>query len=130
MNKTKIIATVGPSCAKKEVLQKMIDNGVSCFRINMSHGSKDSKKKYFDLIKSLITPSGQRPTILADLAGPKIRVDELEDSIKIKEGDLLKISNENYGQGIVPVSKGIKFKKVNPGAKILIDDGRISLNVI
>ena len=130
MNKTKIIATVGPSCAKKEILQEMIDNGVSCFRINMSHGSKDSKTKYFDLIKSLITPSGQRPTILADLAGPKIRVDDLEDSIKIKKGDLLKISNENVGQGIVPVSKGIKFKKVNPGAKILIDDGRISLNVI
>ena len=92
MNKTKIIATVGPSCAKKEVLQEMIDNGVSCFRINMSHGSKDSKTKYFNLIKSLTTPSGQRPTILADLAGPKIRVDDLENSIKIKKGDLLKIS--------------------------------------
>ena len=44
MNKTKIIATVGPSCSKKDILQEMVDSGVGTFRINMSHGDIDSKK--------------------------------------------------------------------------------------
>ena len=51
MNKTKIIATVGPSCSNKDILQEMVDSGVGTFRINMSHGDIDSKKHLFKLIK-------------------------------------------------------------------------------
>ena len=47
MNKTKIVATVGPGCDSKEALQKLVDSGVVCFRINLSHGSNDNKKKIF-----------------------------------------------------------------------------------
>ncbi len=67
MNRAKIIATVGPACANKKTLQKLISHGVSCFRINLSHGSALDKASYFDLIRSLEMPSGFRPTILADL---------------------------------------------------------------
>ena len=94
MNRTKIIATVGPACANKKMLQKLIDRGVACFRINLSHGSEEEKATYFDLIKSLKTPSGLRPTILADLAGPKIRVKNLENPILITKGDKIELSNE------------------------------------
>ena len=81
--KTKIIATVGPSCSTKEKLDLLIENGVTCFRVNLSHGTKSEKAKYFDLIKSCRLESGIRPTVLADLAGPKIRVSRVKDSIKI-----------------------------------------------
>ena len=130
MNRTKIIATIGPSCANPEALQRLIDLGVVCFRINLSHGTQKEKENYFDLLQSLKTPSGLRPTILADLAGPKIRVAELQTPIKIKKGNKIQISNEKEGDNVIPVSRGVRFQKVYPGAQILIDDGRISLRVI
>ena len=130
MNRTKIIATVGPACANKKILQKLISHGVSCFRINLSHGSALDKASYFDLIRSLEMPSGLRPTILADLAGPKIRVKDLEAPILVTKGDKIELSNEKIEDGTIPVSSGVRFQKVNPGAQILIDDGRVSLKVL
>jgi pyruvate kinase len=129
MNKTKIIATVGPGCDDESTLQALVELGVCCFRINLSHGSKDQKIKYFDTIRSLRTPLGLRPTILADLAGPKIRVKNLEKPLCIKQGDSIVLSNDQEGSGIISVSNGVRFEKVNPGAQILIDDGRVSLEV-
>ena len=105
MNKTKIIATVGPGCDSREALQKLVDNGVVCFRINLSHGSNDNKKKYFDLIKSLTFDKGDRPTILADLAGPKIRIEQLKAPFKVKRGDNVEITNEKPGMRSIPVSR-------------------------
>ena len=86
-NKTKIIATVGPSCADLKVLGSMIDSGVNCFRVNLSHGSQEEKKSYFDLIKSLSDSSNKTsPAILADLAGPKVRVRNLKQPIELISG--------------------------------------------
>ena len=89
--KTKIIATVGPSCSTKEKLDLLIESGVTCFRVNLSHGTKNEKAKYFELIKSCRLESGIRPTVLADLAGPKIRVSKVKDSIKIQKVEKLYI---------------------------------------
>ena len=130
MNRTKIIATIGPACANVKMLQKLIDHGVVCFRINLSHGSDKEKEEYFDLVRSLQTQHGLRPTILADLSGPKIRVSNLENPINLSKGHKIKISNEEVATGVIPVSKEVRFKKVNPGAQILIDDGRTSLKVV
>ena len=130
MNRTKIIATVGPGCDNTTELQKLVELGVSCFRINLSHGSMDEKKNYFDLIRSLKTSHGLRPTILADIAGPKIRVKNIKKDKSVKKGDMVTLSNEKKGEDIVSISKGVRFEKVNPGAKILIDDGRLSLEVL
>ena len=86
--KTKIIATVGPSCFSKEKIRSLIESGVTCFRVNLSHGTKSQKSKCFDLIRSSQLNSGIRPTILADLSGPKIRVRRLENSISLKKDEL------------------------------------------
>ena len=127
--KTKIIATVGPSCSTKEKLDLLIESGVTCFRVNLSHGTKSEKAKYFDLIKSCRLESGIRPTVLADLAGPKIRVSRVKDSIKIQKGERVYISSEKNGKNVIPISEGVKFQTVKKGAKILVDDGKISLEV-
>ena len=127
---TKIIATAGPSCSTLETIQSLVDLGVNCFRVNLSHGTAEDKQSYFDLVKSTHLPSGGRPAILGDLAGPKIRVSGLESDYKLKEGDVVTISNEEIGDTIIPVSKGVKFQKVDAGAQILINDGRIALEVV
>ncbi len=129
MNRTKIIATVGPGCDDRSVMQDLVNRGVSCFRINLSHGTEDQKRHYFNLIKSLKTPSGLRPSILADIAGPKIRIKGLNEKIKIAKGDPVLLSNDKNNQSSISISEGVHFEKVNPGAKILIDDGRLSLEV-
>ncbi len=127
--RTKIIATIGPSCSNSKTLQKMIDSGVSCFRVNLSHGTTEQKAQLFDLIKTVKLSTGHRPAILADLAGPKIRVANLKAPLDIKKGDSIKISNEIAGDNTVLVSKNIKFQGVKKGARILIDDGRVALEV-
>ena len=129
MNRTKIIATIGPGCDDRSMMQKLVDSGVSCFRINLSHGSENQKKHYFRLIKSLKTTSGLRPSILADISGPKIRVKSLKEKLSFSKGDSIVLSNDKLVQGAVSVSKGVRFEKINPGARILIDDGRLSLEV-
>ena len=115
ISRTKIIATVGPSCSTLEIVQSLVDRGVNCFRVNLSHGTAEDKQSYFDLIKSTHLPSGGRLAILADLAGPKIRVSGLESDYELKEGDVVTISNEEIGETIIPVSKGVKFQKIDAG---------------
>ena len=130
-NKTKIIATVGPNCSDQKYLVDMVAKGVSCFRINLSHGSQKEKKDYFSLINSLkINGSEIRPSILADLAGPKVRVRKLEETIALNKGDRIIISSGKRGDGIIPVSKGLVFDTVESGSKIMINDGKVSLKVI
>ena len=127
--KTKIIATVGPSCSNKHVLQSLINAGVDCFRVNLSHGTMEEKENFFDLVKSVETQTGERPAILADLSGPKIRVNGLVATINLTKGETVKISNEEKGKGVIPVSDVVRFQSVNEGAKILINDGLVTLKV-
>ncbi len=128
MNKTKIIATVGPSCSSKDVLQEMVDSGVGTFRINMSHGDIDSKKQLFKLVKSVKHPQGGHPAILADLCGPKIRIIDISDNFTIENGDTVTISNKE-GLGDIFVTSSISLTNVTNESKILINDGRVQLKV-
>ena len=128
MNKTKIIATIGPSCNKKEILQEMVDSGVGTFRINMSHGEIDSKKHLFKLIKSVKHPEGGHPAILADLCGPKIRIVDISDNYIINDGATVTISNKE-GLGDILITNSISLSNVTTESKILINDGRVQLKV-
>ena len=129
-SRTKIIATVGPKCSTPEIIQSLVKHGVNAFRINMSHGTADEKISFFKLIRSIDLPQGKRPMILADLSGPKIRVNGLDNPVELKQDEIVRISNEESGDTIIPVSKNVKFQKVEEGAKIMINDGRIILEVI
>ena len=128
MNKTKIIATIGPSCSKKEILQEMVDSGVGTFRINMSHGDIDSKKHLFKLVKSVKHPEGGHPAILADLCGPKIRIVDVSDNNIINDGAIVTISNKE-GLGDIFITNSISLSNVTTESKILINDGRVKLKV-
>lgn len=128
--RTKIIATLGPSCSNKNIIQDLANQGVNCFRVNLSHGTREQKTNFFELIKSIKIQEQNRPTILADLAGPKIRVFGLDKSILLKTGDKVFVSNEKVGKKVIPVSKNVSFQDVHKSARIKIDDGRIVLEVV
>ena len=128
MNKTKIIATIGPSCSDKELLQEMVNGGVGTFRINMSHGDAQSKKRLFELVKSVSHPEGGHPAILADLCGPKIRIVDISGSLNLQDGDTVVISNKE-DIGDIFVTSSISLSNVKTGSKILINDGKVQLDV-
>ena len=128
MNKTKIIATIGPSCSDKELLQEMVNGGVGTFRINMSHGDAQSKERLFELVKSVSHPEGGHPAILADLCGPKIRIVDIYGSLKLQDGDTVVISNKE-DIGNIFVTSSISLSNVKTGSKILINDGKVQLDV-
>lgn len=128
MNKTKIIATIGPSCSDKKLLQEMVNGGVGTFRINMSHGDAQSKKRLFELVKSVSHPEGGHPAILTDLCGPKIRIIDISDNLKLEDGDTVVISNKE-GVGDIFVTSSISLSNVKTGSKILINDGKVQLDV-
>ena len=128
--KTKIIATIGPACDNTDTLQAMVDEGVNAFRLNMSHGNEVTKRNLYSLVESLKMADGQRPCILTDLAGPKIRITDVLPDFTLEAGQHITITNENGAdENHISVTEGIGFKDVSEGAKILINDGRIQLQV-
>jgi len=105
--------------------------GVNAFRINLSHGDASAKREMFRLIKALRTNHGDRPSIIADLAGPKIRVTDVLPGFNIEPGQEIRISNEHPAdENTIRVTSGFAFSKVNKGGKILINDGRIQMKVV
>ncbi|MDP7330837.1 MAG: pyruvate kinase [Candidatus Marinimicrobia bacterium] len=130
-NNTKIIATIGPACSNKKTLQSMVDSGLNVFRLNMSHGDKSSKLKLYNLVKSLSHKNGERPCILADLAGPKIRITDVMPNFILDAGQIVTITNEkDADDNHICVTKDVGFTNITKGAAILINDGRIRLEVI
>lgn len=131
-NKTKIIATVGPACNTREQLKEMVHAGVNVFRLNFSHGTHEDHRKVVEHIRSLNKELNTHASVLQDLQGPKIRIDEVENgSVPISPGDQLIItSNKMLGNSKqVSTTYTSLPQDVKVNDTILIDDGNIELEV-
>lgn len=131
--KTKIVATMGPASAQKKVLKEMIVKGVNVCRLNFSHGSHDDHKKTVDLIREIDQELETNTAILADLQGPKIRVGEMANNgVEIKNGDTFTFTtNEIVGNEFEAYLSYSEFPNdVEKGEKILLDDGKLLLEVL
>ena len=80
-SQTTIIATLGPASSSKEILHKMILEGVDVFRLNFSHSSQEEHLKLINLIRELNLELETNVSILADLQGPKLRVGIIENNL-------------------------------------------------
>ena len=95
-NRTKIIATIGPSSSDYQILREMVIKGVDVVRLNFSHGSHKDHKKVISNVRKISDELGVPITILQDLQGPKIRVGKLEkEQIVLKDGDNLSVTSKN-----------------------------------
>ena len=131
--KTKIVATLGPGCSTKTMLQRLIKAGVNVFRINFSHATYDEADRHIDLIRSLNQELDTNVAILADLQGPKIRVGKMEDGVVFKKGDefTLSTTKEIVGNKTKASLSYKDFAKdVKKGDKVLVDDGKLIFEVI
>ena len=74
LNKTKIIATLGPACSSKTMMSKLISSGVDVFRVNFSHADHKEVERIVADIRILSTKHNKHISVLGDLQGPKIRL--------------------------------------------------------
>jgi pyruvate kinase len=130
-NKTKIVATVGPASSSKDMLRALIREGVDVFRLNFSHGTHQDHLKVINHVRELNAELGSTVSLLQDLQGPKIRVQEVQPDTVIVRGDDLVITTRQLlgNKDVVSTSYVGLPKDVKYGDMILIDDGKIELKV-
>src|SRR5215510_15485936 len=133
--KAKIVATVGPACQSEEVLENLVQAGINVARMNFSHGTHGQHAERIALLRKVSERLGVSIGILQDLQGPKIRVGELDEPIQLSEGETVTL----YAAGMTPPENGGKhipvdfrqlFDSVRPSDRLLLDDGRLTLEVI
>ncbi|HIG27180.1 MAG TPA: pyruvate kinase [Verrucomicrobiales bacterium] len=130
--RTKIVATVGPSSNSPEMIRKLIQAGVNVFRLNMSHGTHESHRKVYDIIRGQAEELNLPIAVLADLCGPKIRCGLFEDdSIELTDGqEVIVTTRDVKGEpGLIPSQYTALAEDVRPGNRILMDDGNMELTV-
>jgi pyruvate kinase len=130
-NKTKIVATVGPASSSKDMLHALIKEGVDVFRLNFSHGSHEDHLKVINNVRELNKELGTSVSLLQDLQGPKIRINEMEPNTVIERGQELTITTREMigNREIASTSYKELPKDVKMGDMVLIDDGKIELKV-
>jgi pyruvate kinase len=130
---TKVIATLGPASANEEKLSKMFEEGIDVCRLNFSHGSHEDHLKSIELINKLNSKYSSNVAILADLQGPKLRIGEVENNaVNLVDGDELMFVNTPCigNKERVYMSYERLASDVKVGEKILVDDGKIMLQVL
>lgn len=131
--KTKIVATVGPATSEKSVLENIIREGVNVIRINFSHGSHEDHEKIIAKVREINKEKQIHTAILADLQGPKIRIGEIKgETVEVNEGSEILFSNEEMvgDEKAVYMSYESFAQDVKVGERILIDDGKLALEII
>jgi len=130
--KTKIVATLGPACNSKEVIEEMINVGVNVFRINFSHAEYDNVAEKIKQIREINERKGYHVAILADLQGPKLRVGVMGEKVKLNKGDTFVFTTvkcEGTSKKAYMTYQNFP-KDVKPGEQILVDDGKLLFKVI
>ena len=85
--KTKIIATLGPSCSSAKTIEEMMISGVDVFRINFSHANHSEIEKIISIIRNLNKKNNCYTSILADLQGPKLRIGNIDENVNIRKDE-------------------------------------------
>jgi pyruvate kinase len=135
LRRTKIVGTLGPATDDPAVMAEMVRSGLDVARINFSHGGKDAARRRIQAIRAAAESVGRPIGILADLSGPKIRIESFEnDKINLVEGQpfTLDISLDPTAGNEREVGCAYKdlVKDVKPGDTLLLADGYIVLDVL
>ncbi len=133
-NPTKIIATLGPATEDLVTLRRIIDAGVDLVRLNFSHGDHETHRRTFERVRALEAETGRFIGVIADLQGPKIRTGLLEEGLPVllTPGERLTITTEDLPGNAERISTTYQALPgdVEPGDRILMDDGLLELRVV
>ncbi|MDJ1006481.1 MAG: pyruvate kinase [Paracoccaceae bacterium] len=132
LRKVKIVATLGPASSDYETIKALYDAGADVFRLNMSHGSHDDIAVRHRIIRQIEKETGRPIAILADLQGPKLRVGAFANGAEeLEEGQAFRLDLEDKPGDANRVTLPHKeiFAALEPGAALLVNDGKIRLRV-
>ncbi len=130
--KVRVLATLGPASNTPEMIATLFQAGADAFRINMSHGDQQSKIAVIQAIRGLEKEFQRPTTILADLQGPKLRVGKFEGGrAMLESGSTFVLDRDKTPGDATRVELPHKeiFAAIEPGARLLLDDGKLVLRV-
>jgi pyruvate kinase len=133
LTRTKILCTLGPASESPETIRALIRAGMDCARLNFSHGDYDEYARAIRTIREASDELGVPVAILQDLQGPKIRIGRIEGGeVELGEGEIVRIINSTESPGtrdLLTTTYQELPHDVAPGDRILLDDGRLVLEV-
>jgi pyruvate kinase len=133
LRKAKILITLGPTSREPEVVEKLIAAGANGVRVNMSHGTHEEKAEDIARARAAAKKTGKALAILVDLSGPKIRTRRLQDGqpVKLNPGSLFVLTTDDVAgdENRVATNYPDLPRVVQPGTRLLLDDGAIALTV-
>ena len=130
--RVKVLATLGPASNSESVIAALLAAGADAFRVNMSHGTQPEKAALIAAIRAVEKSHGRPLTILADLQGPKLRVGRFAGgSATLANGAGFRLDSDtapgDARRACLPHKE--LFTALQPGARLLIDDGKLVLRV-
>lgn len=133
MRRAKILATLGPASNDQNTIEKMLDSGLNAVRINMSHGTQEEHVETIRVARQTAAGLKRPLSVLVDLSGPKIRTRSLQKGlpVELKEGQLFTITSRDIVGNELEVATTFTQlpEVVEPGTRILLDDGALELLV-
>lgn len=133
MRRAKIVCTLGPAVETSEKVHQLIEAGMNMARLNLSHGSYEEHQARLDMVRAAANERGQAVAILVDLQGPKIRLARFANGPhELARGDIFTITTDDVEGTKARV--GTTYKGLpgdcHPGDRILIDDGKVTVEVV
>jgi pyruvate kinase len=132
LRRTKIVATLGPASGTPEMIGRLFESGADTFRINMSHSSHERMRELVAAIRSVEQKHGRPIGILCDLQGPKLRVGAFADGPAMLDNGASFAFDQDTTAGDrnrVQLPHPEIFAGIEPGHRLLLDDGKIRLVV-
>ena len=130
--RAKIVCTLGPATSSPGQITALVAAGLDVARLNMSHGNHGAHRAVYDAVRAACDASGRRVGVLVDLQGPKIRLGRFAAGpVTLAAGQEFTITGEDVpgDQGEASCSYPELAGDVRPGTRLLVDDGRVVLEV-
>jgi pyruvate kinase len=127
--RTKIVATLGPSTATPDLVTGLVKAGMDGARLNFSHGTREQHAESARLVRAAHEEVGRPVALIADLQGPKLRIGELEQPVRLVDGDEVVVTGNEARDSELPVRPSVVGQVLQPGHDVLIDDGLVRLRV-
>ena len=131
--KTKIICTIGPASESKEMMTKLVENGMNIIRLNFSHGDYEEHGNRIKNIREVVKETGKNVAILLDTKGPEVRLGDFENGSETYDtGEIVTIVREKMlgTHEKFHIQCPEVFNDVEVNGTILIDDGKCRLTIL
>jgi len=128
MRNAKIVCTIGPASDSPETLEALAEAGMSVARMNASHGTPEDRRTVIDRVRAVDEKTDRPVAVMHDLPGPEIRTAPIEGKITLEANSTIRFVE---GTHATPTEVGVShdLTAVDPGDRILLDDGRIETTV-